>query len=318
MQRALYGPDGFFRRERPADHFRTSVHASGLFAGALARLADRTDARMIVDVGAGGGELLAAVVKQRPDLELVGVDVADRPPHLPHRVEWTRSMPAGLARALVIANEWLDNVPVDIAEVDEDGCSRLVHVDAATGRESLGERVIAEDAAWLDRWWPLSGTEPGTRAEIGHPRDSAWANVVANVRAGVLVVADYCHVHPNRPPGGTLTAYQEGRIVPAVPDGSRDITAHVALDSVAAAGTAAGASASVLTSQRHALRMLGVNARLPPHRLARTDPPAYVAALARTSEAAELLDSAGLGGFGWLVQAVGTELPPELAASPRL
>ncbi|MFW6204877.1 MAG: hypothetical protein ACOC96_07880, partial [Actinomycetota bacterium] len=55
MQRALYGPDGFFRRESPADHFRTSVHAGELFAAALARLAARSGARVVVDVGAGRG-----------------------------------------------------------------------------------------------------------------------------------------------------------------------------------------------------------------------------------------------------------------------
>ena len=38
-ERALYGPDGFFRRHRPGAHFRTSVHASPLFAEAVARLA---------------------------------------------------------------------------------------------------------------------------------------------------------------------------------------------------------------------------------------------------------------------------------------
>ena len=35
---ALYGAAGFFRRESPAAHFRTSVHASPLFARALVRL----------------------------------------------------------------------------------------------------------------------------------------------------------------------------------------------------------------------------------------------------------------------------------------
>jgi hypothetical protein len=36
---ALYGPGGFYRHQRPAAHFRTSVHASPLFATAVARLA---------------------------------------------------------------------------------------------------------------------------------------------------------------------------------------------------------------------------------------------------------------------------------------
>src|SRR5262249_28255637 len=37
MERALYGPEGFYTRgERPAAHFRTSVHASHRFALAVA------------------------------------------------------------------------------------------------------------------------------------------------------------------------------------------------------------------------------------------------------------------------------------------
>ena len=51
--------------------------------------------------------------------------------------------------------------------------------------------------------------------------------------------------------------------MPAVPDGSRDITAHVALDACAAAGEAAGAGETVLTTQRAALRELGLDARRP-------------------------------------------------------
>jgi hypothetical protein len=66
---AAYGPGGFYARgEAPADHFRTSVHASPLFAEAVGTLLDRVDAALgrpdpldLVDVGAGRGELLAAV-----------------------------------------------------------------------------------------------------------------------------------------------------------------------------------------------------------------------------------------------------------------
>ena len=42
---------------------------------------------------------------------------------------------------------------------------------------------------------------------------------------------------------------------------------------------------------------------------AERDPAGYLAALARAGEAAELTDPGGLGGFGWLVQAVGRQLP---------
>lgn len=59
---ALYGDGGFYRSlEGPAGHFRTSVHASPLFATAVARLLVRTarelgtDAVDLVDLGAGRG-----------------------------------------------------------------------------------------------------------------------------------------------------------------------------------------------------------------------------------------------------------------------
>jgi SAM-dependent MidA family methyltransferase len=314
MQRALYGPDGFFRRERPADHFRTSVHASELFTMALSRLAAGCRAEVVIDIGAGRGELLTALAQHRPPLELIGVELTPRPPGLPDSVIWTDEVPRGVDHALVVANEWLDNVPLDVAEVDADGRPRLVRVDRATGEESLGEPVTGEDERWLAEWWPLAGGEPGRRAEIGHSRDAAWAAVVGRIGSGVLVAADYSHRCDDRPPFGTLAAYRDGRIVAPVPDGSRDITAHVALDSCAAAGQAAGATATLLTTQRHALRRLGVDAGLPARELAVTDPAEYVAALSRASQAAELLDGAGFGGFGWLVQAVRSPLPSELTS----
>jgi SAM-dependent MidA family methyltransferase len=316
MEQALYGTDGFFRRERPGDHFRTSVHASNLFAGAIARLADLCGARVVVDLGAGRGELLGALTAHAPQLDLIGVEIASRPADLASSVTWTDDVPAGLDNALVIANEWLDNVPLDAVEVGVGGRPQLVHVDPESGEESLGQVVNDADGAWLSEWWPLDAAEPGQRAELGHTRDAAWADVVGKAGSGVLVAADYSHHRADRPLFGTLSAYRDGRAVATVPDGSRDITAHVALDACAAAGLAAGATASVLTSQRRALRALGVSADLPPRKLASTDPVAYVEALARASEAAELLDRSGLGGFGWLIQAVGTELPAELT-SPR-
>ena len=317
MEHALYGPDGFFRRERPSDHFRTSVHASELFAAAIGRLAEQCDVRTVVDVGSGSGELLVALAKHQPELDLLAVELAPRPAGLPAAIRWSPALPDGIGQALVIANEWLDNIPVEVVEVDGEGEPRIVHVDPATGTESLGDPVRGADAEWLAAWWPLHGAEPGTRAEVGRTRDSAWAGVVTQVQPGVLIAIDYSHTRDARPPHGSLAGYQDGRSVRPVPDGTRDLTAHVALDSCAAAGEAAGATGTVLTTQRRALRRLGIDVELPPRELASTDPPAYVEALSRTSQAAELVDSAGLGGFAWLVQAVGTQIPPALATPNR-
>ncbi|WP_432114419.1 SAM-dependent methyltransferase [Streptomyces sp. S1] len=312
-ERALYGPGGFFLRpEGPAGHFRTSVHASPLFAGAVARLLGEvaeelgTDGVDFVDVGAGRGELLAGVLAATAgsglSVRAYGVERAARPDGLDPRVVWTDRPPRG-ARGLLFANEWLDDVPVDVAEADAAGTVRYVEV-SPDGAERLGGPVSGADAEWLERWWPLR--EPGTRAEIGRPRDEAWASAVASLAAGRAVAVDYAHVRGSRPPFGSLTGFRAGREVPPVPDGSRDLTSHVALDACAAAvgGASSGAAGVELVTQREALRRLGVTGERPPLALASTDPAGYVRALSSAGEAAELTARGGLGDFLWLTRRV--------------
>lgn len=314
---ALYGPDGFYRRpEGPAGHFRTSVHASPLFATAVARLLCRVDealgrpARLdFVDMAAGRGELAAGVLGALPAevaarARVHAVEIAGRPHGLDDRIAWLPEPPDG-ATGLLFANEWLDNVPVEVAEVDPEGVPRYVLV-RRDGAERLGEPVGGAEAAWLARWWPLPG-EPGLRAEIGLPRDTAWASAVSRLRRGLAVAVDYAHTAAHRPPFGTLTGFREGRETAPVPDGSCDLTAHVALDACAAAGPAP-ARARVLT-QRAALHALGITGARPPLTLASSDPARYVRALARAGQAAELTAPGGLGDFGWLLQPAGPADP---------
>jgi SAM-dependent MidA family methyltransferase len=137
--------------------------------------------------------------------------------------------------------------------------------------------------------------------------------VIGRLEGGLALAADYGHSRAARPLGGTLAGFRDGRAVRPIPDGSRDITAHVALDACAAAGTAAGATRTLLTTQRAALRALGLSGRRPPPSQADRDPAGYLTALRVAAEEAELTDPAGLGGFGWLVQAVGVPLPAPLA-----
>ncbi|MET7945323.1 SAM-dependent methyltransferase [Micromonospora sp. NPDC005324] len=346
MRRALYGPDGFFvAGTGPADHFRTSVHASPAFATALLRLVTEVDAALghpdrldVVDVGAGRGELLHALlasvgvavavsarplseepslVTARPSLaervRFTAVEYAGRPENLPEEIDWTSEIPTGITGVL-LATEWLDNVPLDVAVHTEDGW-RYVLVDPETGAESVGEPVSPADLDWLTKWWPSPETPHRNqqRAEIGRTRDEAWADAVRKIEQGLAVAVDYGHLREARPVDGTLTGYRGGRQVPAVLDGSSDVTAHVAMDSVASAGAAVARCAYSLVLQREALRALGADGRRPPLSLAGTDPAGYVRALTAASAVAELTDPAGLGGHWWLRQPVGIPLGPPVA-----
>jgi len=262
---------------------------------------------------AGAGAGVAPTAGVMPGLAgriaACAVEVAPRPTGLDPRIGWQPVPPTGIT-GLVIASEWLDNVPLDVVELTAAGPA-VVLVDPATGAERPGCPPDPADLAWVRAWWPLVAC--GDRAEVGRTRCEAWAGVIRRIDRGVAVAADYGHGKAARPAWGTLTGYLEGRAVAPLPDGSRDITAHVALDACAAAGTAAGAGESVLTTQRVALRGLGLNARRPPLALAATEPERYARALCQASVNAELVDAEGLGGYGWLVQAVGTSLPAPLA-----
>lgn len=313
-QEALYGPDGFFTTGAgPGAHFRTAVHAApGLTAAALARLAREHGCTRVLDVGAGRGELLRALAADPvgSELGLHGVDVVDRPPDLPAVIGWSRGVPGtpdeAYDGALVVAWELLDDVPCPVLELDDDGVPCTVLVQPATGREELGDPAGEADRAWCRRWWPPEDFAPGDRIEVGRPRDELWGHLVSRAvatrRGALLLAVDYGHERADRPPGGSLVGYRGGRTVPPVPDGSCNLTAHVALDAVAAAGEAAGASSTRRTDQRTALRELGVGA------VPSAQPAGGGELLRRLTErsaAAELLDPGSLGGFGWLLQRAG-------------
>lgn len=296
---ALYGAGGFFLREAPADHFRTSVAASPVFATAVRRLAGLVDDALghpdpfdLVDVGAGRGDLLSALPDVPARWRLTGVDLA-ADPGAPG-VAWRSDVPS--LEGLLFSNEWLDDVPLDVVFDD-----RLVEV-TTDGKESLGRPASLEALEWIARWWPQ-----GRRAEVGLARDLAWTAAVAQLRRGLAVAVDYGHVLGDRGTWGdrrpTLTGWRAGRPVHPIPDGSCDITAHVALDSVAAA------TGGRVMTQSDALSLLGIRADPPPKELSRTDPHGYLARLAEAASAGELTDRRGLGGYGWVVVPVGIDDP---------
>jgi SAM-dependent MidA family methyltransferase len=327
-ERALYGADGFYRAaEQPACHFRTSVHASASYAAAVSTLLHRVDAAIgrpaqldLVDVGAGGGELASRMLALVPSdlrmrLNVTAVEVAPPPPGAPREIRWVAEIPATMT-GLVIANEWLDNIPVDVVEQTATG-PRLVLVDPVTGIERLGAAPDPDDTEWLAQWWPLANI--GDRAEVGRPRDDAWRTLIKRIACGVAVAMDYAHTRSHRLPRGTLTGTRLGRPTRPLPDGSCDITSHVAIDAVAAAGAAiaahhTGRCDTALETQRDALHTLGIRGHRPAVAMAHSDPARYLRDLQTAGEEGELLDPDGLGAFTWLIQTVNYPGPSPLGA----
>src|SRR5436305_197489 len=124
---------------------------------------------------------------------------------------------------------------------------------------------------------------------LGRPGGEAWQSVLSTVVRGLALCVDYGHLRADRPRYGTLAGHRYGRRVEPVPDGSCDLTAHVAFDALAT-------PRSTLLRQRDALRALRVSGARPPLALASTDPAAYLRALTAAAHDAEPTGRAGPGG----------------------
>jgi SAM-dependent MidA family methyltransferase len=106
------------------------------------------------------------------------------------------------------------------------------------------------------------------------------------LQAGTILATDYGHVRDEREAhyrSGTLVGYRAGRVVPPVPNGAANLTAHVAWDACAAA-----VAGTRLTSQRDEVRHAPIG-----EQPGAADVERYFASL-------RLRDPARRGGLGWL------------------
>ena len=302
---SAYGADGFWRRHWPGEHFRTASTSGAVIAEPLVAALDRYGGvETVVDVGAGRGELLSALAQLRPKLRLGGIDLRPRPDWLPAGISWAADLwdvryagwTTGQAETLLqesgpvmlVCCEWLDDLPCRVVHREADGWREAVVDDS--GEQRSGPRLANADLDWADRWWPN-----GQRAEIGVNRDRAWSAMAAVVRQrqGCAVMIDYGHRKSERPPNGSFAAYRDGRSVEPMPSTELNLTAHVSIDSLRAAGEAAGLTTELYCRQGEAMARLGSHA--PP------DPDTLVE-LSRRSERAALSSPYGWGSHWWLVQ----------------
>jgi SAM-dependent MidA family methyltransferase len=301
MERALYGPDGFYERGGAAGRrgdFLTSPEVGPLFAEVLLRAFDSACAPpyRVVEVGAGTGTLARHLLRLRPGLDLVLVErsAALRAHHAGLGVESRADLPAGPIHGIIFANELLDNIPFDLYERRPDG---WVEVGVADGREALAP---AGDPGYDV---PVGGRVPVQR------RASAFVtDALARIRSGRLVVIDYADTTPSlgRRPWTewvrTYRSHQRGGH-PLDRPGTQDVTVEVAVDQLDPPPTSDSSQAEFL--RRHGLDDLVAEARSVWEARAAIGDLEALKARSRVSEAAALTDPAGLGSFRVLEWTVG-------------
>lgn len=220
-------------------------------------------------------------------------------------------------RGVVVAHEVLDALAVQrIVWNGRHWCEQMVAADGG----SCGLRLEPGDPLGPEQDGTLTGLgllPPSPQRPAGwctelHPGVAPWlAACGAGLAPGVLLVIDYAleasrYYAPQRG-AGTLMAYRGQRASsdPLGEPGRWDLTAHLCLDSLEAAATAAGWQRLGGCRQGEALLALGLAGRL--HGLQRgTD---LATALQRREALLRLVDPAALGDFRWLAWVRGLPLP---------
>jgi SAM-dependent MidA family methyltransferase len=244
--RERWSKDGFYRDHTPYQHFDTFIQHSEHLGNVLSTwLTDVNGGRVeIVDLGAGDGGLASSLSTLLPTAIVHAVDVRQRPAHLSSDVAWhtldvTRERLPHLdakATPVLIAHEFLDDVPCDVVEVDNSGTCIWMHAD---GNGFLTPGDVVEDQGtrdWIHRWWPP--LRPGMRIEVGLARDQLWHRLLRTWPNTIGIAIDYGHTLRERMigtwDGGTVTGYRNGHQVVPQLDGHTNVTAHVAVDAIAA------------------------------------------------------------------------------------
>lgn len=292
VERALYGPDGFYetggRAGRRGASFVTSVETGPLFGAVIANALDRwwhdagdPDEWIVVDAGAGPGTLARTIRAAAPDcaeaLRIVNVErsAAQRQLHDPADESSTNLPPVA---DVVIANELLDNLPFGMEELTEDGWVPVGVLDDGTTAPDAGGR-----------------RRPTVRAAV------AWVDEVrARLRPhGRLVCFDYADTTDRiqqRPWTDWIRAFagHEQLDDPFVDPGSRDVTVVVPHDQLP--------PPTASSTQAEWLREQGIDALVEEgrrHWEAHAAAPdlAAIRMRSRINEAEALLDLEALGGF---------------------
>jgi SAM-dependent MidA family methyltransferase len=324
--------------------FLTAPELHPIFGAALARQVaeawdrlGRPEPFTLLEYGAGAGTVaLAILAGLRDDGSPLAGALRHAPVEInPHRLAELRARaaaaglglvePAALdaapAAGVVLANEFLDALPVHVVEI-RDGRPREVHVgigcdgafEEVPGELSapeVAERLAALEAAGI----PLA---EGQRLEL-RPAVEPWAAEVGRrLAAGLVVVLDYgapaADLYAPRRRAGTLMTYR-GHVADGGPDapfhdvGERDLTAHVDTTALADALGRAGLDLLGETSQAELLVGCGLEELLQREQVRAAD---LAAAFELRSAVLRLLDPRHLGGFRAVLAGRGIAAEPPL------
>jgi len=320
---ALYDSEhGFYASGGEAGrrgHFLTAPEVGPLFGAVIARALDswwtaagRPSPFTVVEYGAGPGALVRAVLAAEPRCLTGGalgwtmVEWSDtqRSRHIEHlAVSSVAELTDGAASAdVVLANEFLDNLPFDIVEcVGDHWCDLLVDVEVDVGAD---QQFVTRVGRPVDPAAEPTDAPVGSRLPVQTAARAWVAEMHHRHRAARVVVFDYCATAPDliaRGEGWLRTFRDHGGSGHWLDDpGSRDITVDVDLDQVQADHRAAS-----VRSQAEFLRFHGIDELVEEGR-ATWASGAHVGGLAalkgrsRVREAETLLDLDGMGGFSVL------------------
>jgi SAM-dependent MidA family methyltransferase len=293
---------------------------------AAASLAQRPLA--LVETGPGEGQLAGQLAEAlaagwpelaaRTELVLVepnaGMAARQRTAllHCPLPVRWAgfEQLAAAPLRGVVLAHEVLDALAVErIVRRGQGWCRQRV---ALRGEQLVLETGEPLDPAASARLEPLGLLPPGAQRAEGwstelHPGLGPWlADCAAALAGGRLLVIDYAleawrYYAPQRS-SGTLMAYrgQRASADPLLDPGRWDLTAHLCIDSLLAAASAAGWRLEGQCRQGEALLALGLAQRLHGLQQEQAQPADLGSLLARREALLRLVDPTALGDFRWL------------------
>lgn len=284
MRLALYSePLGYYRSRVPGANsdYRTSPSITPWFGRLVCTYLKRCwselgapECFVVVEAGGGNGDLAASVLQSATGslgaaLEWILVEPMPgiaalqqaRLAQFENRVSWVQDLESvSPITGVVLANEILDNFPVRLIEVEEDGLAEIC-VGWDEGLCEIPGPISCPLDPNLEK--AVDGLEIGDRFEVITGLDAWCAAAAGALGRGFLLVIDYGDIEPgiwNMRPAGTLVTYRNGHLGldPFSDPGREDITAHVNFSELERAVKRAGMNPLPTVRQRAWLDSLGL------------------------------------------------------------